>query len=165
MTFLCNVPTTNSSQNSISPCNTTLLTWTNNPIATPFGLYCYCQLPMGVSEAPDIATEIMHIIFSDMDNVEFHMDDISCFSDSWEEHLGLLEEVLCCLESVRFTINPLKCEWAVSVTDFLGHWLTPTGIKPRKKKIDAILCMKPCWNIKELHAFLCMVNYYHDMWP
>ena len=27
--------------------------------ATPFGLYHYCRLPMGVSESPDISTEIM----------------------------------------------------------------------------------------------------------
>ena len=55
---------------------------------------------MGISEAPDIATEIMHDSFSDMDNVEFYMDDISCFSNSWKEHLALLEEVLHHLESV-----------------------------------------------------------------
>ena len=107
-------------------------------IATPFGLFCYCQLPMGVRKAPDIATEIMHNIFSDMDNVEFYMDDISCFSNSWEEHLGLLEEVLCHLDSIGFTINSLKCEWAVSETNFLGHWLTPTGIKAWKKKINIV---------------------------
>ena len=134
-------------------------------IATPFSQYRYCRLPMGVSEAPDIATEIMHNTFADKEDVEFYMDDIGCFSDSWDNHLHLLKEVLQCLQSVGFTINPLKCEWAVKETDFLGHWLTPTGIKPWKKKIDIILCLKPPRNIKELHAFLGMVNYYCNMWP
>ena len=90
---------------------------------------------MGVSEAPDIATEIMHNTFADKEDVEFYMDDIGCFSDSWDNHLHLLKQVLQCLQSVGFTINPLKCEWAVKETDFLGHWLTPTGIKPWKKKL------------------------------
>ena len=92
----------------------------------------YTAMPTtnGVSKAPYIATEIMHDIFSDMDDVEFYMDDIRSFSNSWEEHLALLEEVLDHLESVRFTINPLKCEWKVSKTDFIRHWLTLTGMKP-----------------------------------
>ena len=104
-------------------------------IATPFGLYHYCRLPMGVSKAPDIATEIMHDTFADMEDVEFYMDNIGCFSDSWNEHLQLLKTVLQRLQSVGLTINPLKCEWAVEETDFLGHWLTPTGIKPWNNKL------------------------------
>ena len=33
--------------------------------ATPFGLYCYCRLPMGVSESLDISTEIMHDVLNE----------------------------------------------------------------------------------------------------
>ena len=169
MTSLHNIPTISSSQNSISmeyyPFNMEKQSRNLCTITKPFGLYCYCQLLMGVSKAPDIATEIMHDIFSDMDNVEFYMDNIGFFSNSWKGHLALLEEVLHHLESVGFTINPLKYEWAVFETNFLRHWLTLTGIKPWKEKIDSILHMKPPSNIKELHAFLGMVNYYRDMWP
>ena len=134
-------------------------------IATPFGLYRYCRLPMGVSEAPDIATEIMHDICADMEDVEI------LYGRHWmlQRFLGrtptAIKTVLQRLQSVGFTINPLKCEWTVKETDLLGHWLTPTGIKPWRKKIDAVLRLKPPSNIKEPGAFLGMVNYYRDMWP
>ena len=105
--------------------------------ATPFGLY-RC-LPMGVSESPDIATEMMHSVLDDIEGIEFYMDDIGVFSSTWPDHLSLLSTVLGCLENVGFTINPLKCEWAVQETDFLGHWLTPSSVKPWRKKVDAIL--------------------------
>jgi hypothetical protein len=50
-------------------------------------------------------------------------------------------------------------------TDRLGYWFALRGLKPLKKKIDAILHMdRPC-NSTELCMFIGCINYYHDMWP
>ena len=103
--------------------------------ATPFRLYRYCWLPMGVSESPDIATENMHLVLNGIEDIEFSMNDIGIFSSSWDDHLSLLSLVLTCLQDVGFTINPLKCEWAIQETDFLSHWLSPEGVKPWRKKL------------------------------
>ena len=106
----------------------------------PFGIYRYCRLPMGMIESPDIATEMMHSVLDGIDGIdgiEFSMDDIRIFSSTWANHLSLLSTVYTRLQDVGFTINPLKCEWAVQETDFLGH----------------------------LRSFLGMDIYYCDMWP
>ena len=133
--------------------------------AMPFGLYHYWGLPMGISESPDIATEMMHFVLDDIEGIEFYMDDIGAFSSTWSDHLSLLSTILGRLENVGFTINPLKCEWAIQEMDFWGHWLTPSGVKPWHKKVDAILQLRPPTNVKQLRSFLSMVNYYCDMWP
>ena len=43
---------------------------------------------------------------------------------------------------------------------FLGHLVTQEGIKPLPQKVEAIENFLPPTNLKQLHRFLGMVNYY-----
>jgi transposase InsO family protein len=134
-------------------------------ISTPFGHYQYQRLPMGCNQSPDYAQEIMESIFNDLEYTEVYIDDVGIFDKEWKQHLHHLEIVLRRLEENNFTINPTKCEWAVQETDFLGHWMTPTGLKPWRKKIEAILKLERPRTLKEVRSFIGAVNFYRDLYP
>jgi hypothetical protein len=108
----------------------------------------------------------MEEIFRDMDKTDLFVDNIGAFSDNFESHLASLEQFLKRLKDNGFAVNPLKCEWAVKETDWLGCWLTPTGLKPWNKKTKAILQMDAPKNVSQVRSFLRAVICCQDvMWP
>jgi hypothetical protein len=61
-------------------------------------------------------------------------------------------------------VNAAKLFFCTQETEYLGYILTRGGVKPRPKKVQAILKLNLPNNLKELRLFLGMVQYYRAMW-
>ncbi|KAG7336539.1 reverse transcriptase RNA-dependent DNA polymerase [Nitzschia inconspicua] len=130
-------------------------------IVTPFGKFRRLVLPMGLANSPDWAQATMEEVLQDvLQDIEIYIDDIAIFSKTWEEHIQLVSKVLRLLQDNGFTVKPEKCEWAVQETNFLGFWFTPDGLKQWHKKIKAIQKLAKPKTLKQLRAFVGVVNFY-----
>jgi hypothetical protein len=78
-------------------------------ICTPFGLFEFTKLPMGISVACQVLSRVVDSLFGDLKHsyVYNFMDDLLVYSRSMEEHLGHLREVFHRLEKAgRFYLKP-----------------------------------------------------------
>jgi hypothetical protein len=85
---------------------------------------------MGLNCSPEFAQDTMENTFCDVDDTEVYIHDIGAFSTIWEHQIKLLCTIFTKIQENCSTVNPIKCDWAVKETDWLGYWLTPTGLKP-----------------------------------
>ena len=122
---------------------------------------------MGIATSPDVFQKAMNDIFRDLDYVLLYLDDILILSnddDTFEMHLQKVQTVFSCLHKMGIKVNLLKTEFFKQELEYLGYLLTPQGIKPLPKKVEAISCILPPKTKRQLRCFLGIINYYKDMW-
>jgi hypothetical protein len=122
-------------------------------IILPWGKYSYARLPMGLSVSPDIYQEKMSALFEDMSEVKVYIDDILLITKgSFTHHLQKLKEVFRRLLKANLQLNIKKCSFCALETEYLGFVLTPKGIKPQVKRIQAILQISTPKNVKQVEV-------------
>ena len=114
---------------------------------------------MGLHCSPDIAQATIEKILSGL-GIVVYMDDIGIWTKgNIDQHFAKVCMCLSALANNGLKANPLKCEWAVQNTDFLGYDMTPKHCKPMKNKIDALLLMDRPQNKKQVRSFVGGVNF------
>ncbi len=134
-------------------------------IIFPWGKYSYQRLPMGFPDSADIFQAEMGNLIATLECIRAYIDNLLVITKgSLNDHLDKLKQVFIRLRDAGLKINATKSVFCVQETEYLGYILTRGGIKQQPKKVQAILALNPPNNIKELHRFLGMVQYYKDMW-
>ena len=97
--------------------------------------------------------------------VKAYIDDLLCITKgSFEDHLSKLRQVLTLINKAGLKVNMKKSTFGMDEVEYLGYILSRDGIKPQPEKVSAILALESPKNVRELWAFLGMVQYYRDMW-
>ena len=98
-------------------------------IVLPWGKYEYQRLPVGSCNSPDIFQEKMNTLMGDLEYVRAYIDDLLILTKgSFMDHLQKLSEVLSRLQQEGLKVNAKKSFFAHSQLEYLGYWITRTGI-------------------------------------
>ena len=133
---------------------------------TPFGLYQFNVLPMGLKNSPPTFQKVMTDTLSSCRQFCLvYLDDIIVFSCTFNEHLHHLELVFSALYAKRLVLNPSKCEVAVKQIDYLGHTVSRDCITPMKDKISAILDIEEPRSLAQANRFVGALGWYRKFLP
>jgi hypothetical protein len=126
------------------------------------GHYEYVRMPFGLKNAPATFQRVMDNVLKDLQGKVclVYMDDIIIFSTSLQEHISNLRLVFEKLRKCKFKIQLDKSEFLRKEVEFLGHVITPDGIKPNPRKIQAIRKFPIPKTARDIKSFLGLLGYY-----
>ena len=79
--------------------------------------------------------------------VVIYLDDTIIYSQTFDNHLKYLREVFLRIRKARLKLNLEKYQFWMQRLPFLRHIITPQGIEPDSRKVEAIKKLIPSRNI------------------
>lgn len=130
--------------------------------STPHGHYEFNRMPFGLKNAPATFQRLINTVLKEEINriCVVYLDDVLIFSTSFSEHVGHIHTIFKKLSEANLKIQINKCNFFSKETQFLGHVLTPEGVRPNPTKVNSILQIKIPKNVKQIRAFLGITGYY-----
>ena len=134
--------------------------------ATAQGLFEFQVMPFGLTNAPAVFQRLMQRVLMGVnppqgpDFVSVYIDDILIFSESIEDHLQHLQLVLERLVEAKLKLKPSKCRFIRNQVEYLGHVITPEGLKTSPKLLEAVKKFPVPRNLREVRQYLGLCSYY-----
>lgn len=129
---------------------------------TEDGHFQFTRMPFGLVNAPASFQRMVNALFSRLKGLNFQVfiDDCCIASDTWEEHLQMIGQVLTIVKNNKLTLKGEKCTFGASRIVFLGHEISSEGIRQEQSKLRAIRELREPSDVAEVRRFLGMCSYY-----
>jgi len=130
--------------------------------STRKGHYHWKVLPFGLTNAPGGYQHRMNTVLAKFLDifVVVYLDNVMIFSQTLEEHVDHVKQVLDALNEASMIFNLSKCELFATEVRFLGHIVSSDGVQSNPRNIQKVLdWFTPC-TITDVRGFNNLVNHY-----
>lgn len=124
--------------------------------------YPFTRLFFGLKTAAPNFQKIINEVLGDFigNGALAYLDDVVIYGKDKLEHDVNIFKVLERLREFKLRVKPSKCQFLTNQIEFLGHRITPSGVKMTVEKINALKKLAIPTTIRRLRSFLGMTNYY-----
>ena len=131
-----------------------------------YGLFSFNCLPFGLSNGPAVFQELMSIVLQGQERHALaYLDDVLVFSETKEQHLEHLQQVLNALRRHNLKLKPAKCKLFQEETQYLGFRIGQKGVQADPDKISAIWTVPAPKTVRQVRGFIGMCSYYRRFIP
>ena len=129
---------------------------------TPFVLYEYTRMPMGLASAPATFQRLMHATMSDFafQFLFVYLDDHLVYSVTFDEHTEHLERLLQRVTETGLKLKASKCQFLRHEVPHFGHTISADGVSCKSGKLECVQNWPTPTTTKELRSFLGFASYY-----
>ena len=113
----------------------------------------------GINAAPEIFQKVLEKLLLPCEGTINFIDDILIYGENEEEHQQRVKFTLGLLKENNVLLNKEKCIFKVKEIKFLGHILSPKGVKPLDNYLEIVNSFRTPTNIDEVHSFLGLINF------
>ena len=108
--------------------------------STPEGLFEWVRMPMGLTNSPATFQRAMNLMLAGLNwtTCLVYLDDIICFSKTFEEHLETLTQIFERLSASGFSLKLKKCHFFQKEVEYLGHVVSAEGRRPHPRNLKAV---------------------------
>src|SRR6266850_1339193 len=126
------------------------------------GLHQFKCLPFGLWNGPSVFQRVMQGILAPFLWIFslVYINNIMVYSQSYEEHLMHLDQVLQAVKEAWIMLSPKKCHFAYTSILLLGQKVSHLGLSTHAKKVKAIMELVAPSNARTLQSFLGMAVYF-----
>ena len=132
---------------------------------TRSGLFQFRVMPFGLANAPACFSRLMRTVTRGTTHVHAYLDDLLVATETWEQHLGALQQLLLSLQQHGLTAKPSKCELGFHQIPYLGHKIGGGECQPLEDKVRALSQSDLPKNKSQLRSFLGSLGYYQRFIP
>lgn len=131
------------------------------------GLFQFKRMPYGLHNSSATFCRLMDMVLGPElePYVLVYLDDVVVLTETFEDHVRVLDLVVDRLQKAKLTVNMDKVELCQPSLKYLGHYVDKDGLRVDPDKVQCIAEYPAPRTVRQVRRFIGMVSFYRRFIP